>query len=172
MLSDKTKKCILYSFAVFFLDQLTKFFITKNLAMGQMIHVNPFFDLVLLLNRGVSFGLFKSHGMLGVWLFSGIAIGMIAWLSLMISKTSKPVEYSAYALIIGGAFGNVVDRILYGGVVDFLYFHIKTYYWPAFNLADCAIVIGVSLIFITQLWQSSIRKSKKSFNPISKKRKK
>ena len=105
-----------------------------------------FFNLVYVSNSGISFGMFdKASNAREIFalLQGGIAFGLIFWLW---NSQKKHISY-ALALIIGGAFGNVIDRILNGGVTDFLDFHIASYHWPAFNLADIAIVTGALLFF-------------------------
>jgi signal peptidase II len=98
--------------------------------------------------------MFKSEGMLGFWILITIAFGLCGWLSHMIYQSNDRFENISYSLIIGGALGNIMDRFLYGGVVDFLQFHIRKHNWPAFNLADSAIVIGVALVLGLQTWHS------------------
>ena len=142
-----------------FLDQLTKLIVLYTLSNGQVVHVFSFFNFVLTFNTGVSFGMFQSHGMLGFWLLIVIALGLCLWLCHMVYKSNDRFENSSYSLIIGGALGNLTDRFLYGGVVDFLQFHIKKYYWPSFNVADSAIVIGVALVLGLQAWHSLKNKS-------------
>ena len=142
-------------------DQLTKILILYTLTKDQIIHVLSFFNLVLVFNTGVSFGMFQSNGMLGFWLLILIAFSLCVWLCCLIAQTNDRLENMSYSLIIGGALGNVLDRFLYGGVVDFLQFHIGKYYWPSFNIADSAIVVGVALVLGTQTWHSFRKSTKK-----------
>jgi signal peptidase II len=141
---------------VVILDQLTKVLVLAHFAGvpygGERLA--PFFNLVLTLNRGMSFGLFNRAGATGgvnviVFLIVAVAIvvGLIYWLSQVVSS----VLGLAIGLIIGGAVGNIIDRIRYGAVVDFLDFHIGTYHWPAFNLADSAICVGVGVMLFESL---------------------
>ena len=142
-------------------DQLTKILILYTLTKDQIIHVLSFFNLVLVFNTGVSFGMFQSNGMLGFWLLILIAFSLCVWLCCLIAQTNDQLENMSYSLIIGGALGNVLDRFLYGGVVDFLQFYIGKYYWPSFNIADSAIVVGVALVLGTQTWHSFRKSTKK-----------
>ncbi|MDP4724824.1 MAG: signal peptidase II [Alphaproteobacteria bacterium] len=142
-------------------DQLTKLMVLYTLVKNQVVHIFSFFNFVLIFNTGVSFGMFQSNGMLGFWILILIASGLCIWLCYIISQSNDRIEHISYSLIIGGALGNIMDRFLYGGVVDFLQFHIKKYYWPAFNIADSAIVIGVALVLGSQTWHSFRKSTKK-----------
>ncbi|SDB71670.1 signal peptidase II [Belnapia rosea] len=136
----------------FTIDQVTKAaaLAAAPTLMGGMT-VLPFFDLVLVHNRGVTFGLLASDHPAGRWLLilltSAISIGLLVWLIRAQSRT----QAAALGLIIGGALGNLVDRLRHGAVTDFLDFHAQGYHWPAFNLADSSIVLGVALLLITEL---------------------
>jgi signal peptidase II len=105
--------------------------------------VTAFFDLVLTCNRGMSFGLFNTGEGLSVPLFSIAAVAIVVILLVWLSRVHSDILASAIGMIIGGAIGNVIDRLRFGGVVDFLYFHVGSWYWPAFNFADSAICLGV-----------------------------
>lgn len=142
-------------------DQLTKLIVLYTLAKNQVVYIFSFFNFVLVFNTGVSFGMFQSNGMLGFWILILIASGLCVWLCYIMSQSNNRTEHISYSLIIGGALGNIMDRFFYGGVVDFLQFHIKKYYWPAFNIADSAIVIGVALVLGMQTWHSFTNKLKK-----------
>ena len=117
--------------------------------------LTPFFNLVLTLNRGMSFGLFNAvHGSgagVNAVLFSLVAAIIVAGLIYWLSRVATPLLAFAIGLVIGGAVGNVIDRIRYGAVVDFLDFHIGAYHWPAFNLADSAICVGVAVMLFDSL---------------------
>jgi signal peptidase II len=143
--------------AVVILDQLSKAAILAFLGgsgLGDGTAVAPFFNLVLTYNRGVSFGLFNaagSGGGLHALLFSlvaaAIAVGLVWWLA----RAATPLLAVAIGLIVGGAIGNVIDRIHLGAVVDFLDFHLGSWHWPAFNLADSAICLGVAAMLLDGL---------------------
>lgn len=111
------------------------------------ITVTPFFRLVRVWNPGVSFGMFQglAHGQ---WILSLLALGIITVLARLLWRTTCRLHAGAYALIIGGAAGNVLDRIMYGAVADYLDFHAFGYHWPAFNVTDAAIFIGVCLLVL------------------------
>ncbi len=132
-------------------DQLTKWWAMAALADAPNgIEVTGFFNLVLVWNRGVSFGVLGG-GALPPWLLAlvaaCVAVGMAVWLA----RVGEPWLAAAIGLIIGGAVGNIVDRLTLGAVTDFLDFHLGGYHWPAFNLADAAITIGVAALIIDSL---------------------
>ncbi len=140
--------------AVVVLDQLSKaavlgFFTGHRL--GEREKVTPFFDIVLIYNRGMSFGLFNSGGGLNALLFSLVAAVIVTVLTYWLSRVESPLLAVAIGLIIGGAIGNVIDRIRFGAVVDFLDFHVGTWHWPAFNVADSAICVGVAAMLLDGL---------------------
>lgn len=133
---------------VFIADQVSKPWILSVFeANPRPIEVTGFFNLVLVYNRGVSFGLFSNDSAYGPFILAGMAVviaGLI-W-HFLFRRAEYKLMVFACALVIGGAFGNALDRVLYGAVVDFLDFHAMGYHWPAFNIADCAIVCGAVLI--------------------------
>lgn len=127
-------------------DQLSKAAVLAHFAgqpAGGREIVTSFFDLVLTYNRGISFGLFNDGAGLNVLVFSLAAAAIIAVLIYWLRRATSPFLAVAIGLIIGGAVGNVIDRLRLGAVVDFLDFHVGSLHWPAFNLADSAICIGV-----------------------------
>lgn len=119
---------------------------------GHRAEVTPFLDLVVTCNRGVSFGLFNGDAALNAVIFSLIAAAVVAILAVWLYRVRSGFLAVAIGLVIGGAVGNVVDRLRLGGVVDFLYFHAGSWYWPAFNLADSAICLGVAAMLIDGLF--------------------
>jgi signal peptidase II len=136
------------------LDQLTKaivlaFFVPNGLDDGT--RVAPFFNLVLTYNRGVSFGLFSAGGGRGALVFSLVAGAIVAGLLWWLARAESPLLAVSIGLIVGGAVGNVTDRIRLGAVVDFLDFHLGSWHWPAFNLADSAICLGVAAMLLDGL---------------------
>lgn len=127
-------------------DQLSKAAVLAHFAgqpPGGRETVTSFFDLVLTYNRGISFGLFNGGAGLNALVFSFAAAAIIAVLIYWLRRAASPFLAVAIGLIIGGAVGNVIDRLRLGAVVDFLDFHVGSLHWPAFNLADSAICIGV-----------------------------
>lgn len=114
----------------------------------RIIPVNSFFDLVLVHNRGASFGIFSNApGWASVALIVFAIIVSIA-LAIWMWQVNENLLAVALALVIGGAVGNVIDRIQFGAVVDFLDFHAGGWHWPAFNIADSAITVGVILLIL------------------------
>jgi signal peptidase II len=133
-------------------DQLSKAavlaYFARHVVGGRIVRVTPFFDLVLTYNRGMSFGLFSGGEGVNAVLFSLAAAAIVAVLIFWLSRAQTRLLGISIGLIIGGAVGNVVDRLRHGAVVDFLYFHAGSWYWPAFNLADSAICIGVAAMLL------------------------
>ncbi|MGN1062870.1 MAG: signal peptidase II [Alphaproteobacteria bacterium] len=144
----------LVSLAVIFLDQLTKNIILNEMSTSRIIEVFPCFNLVLTYNTGVSFSLLSGNNPYILACFAlAVCAGLVWW---MMREPVVGIRVGL-ALIIGGAVSNVIDRLLYGGVVDFLDFYVASYHWPAFNVADSAICIGAAVI----LWYSFIKGNKK-----------
>ncbi|SFH28855.1 signal peptidase II [Palleronia marisminoris] len=135
---------ILTVVAALLLDQLSKAVVTAHAdGLAGGLPVFSGFNLVLHRNDGITFGLF---GQVPWWALTGVALTVTAWLFLMMWRTTRASEATAYGLIAGGALGNVIDRVRFGAVTDFLDFHLGAYHWPAFNLADVAVVTGAALI--------------------------
>jgi signal peptidase II len=132
---------------VLVLDQILKLAVLDLLDGGaRAIVVTPFFNLVLVWNRGVSFGMLQGLGAILPWALAAVALAVIVGLVVWLSRTGqRPVAFGL-GLVIGGALGNVVDRARYGAVADFLDFHLAGYHWPAFNLADAAICVGAVIL--------------------------
>jgi signal peptidase II len=133
-------------------DQGSKLFMLygadfAHLPPGQSIPVLPFFNLVMVWNPGISYGLFPASGPTGTWVLIGlsvVAIGVLSW--LLWRATSRPLAIG-YGLIIGGALGNnLIDRVIYGKVADFFHFYGFGYDWYVFNIADLAITLGAMAI--------------------------
>jgi len=107
------------------------------------VSVLPFFNLVMVWNPGVSYGLFPAHGPLGTALLAIFSLGAVAALSRWLWKAQRRVLAIGLGLVIGGALGNLIDRLIYQKVADFFHFYVRGYDWYVFNIADCAITIGV-----------------------------
>jgi len=140
--------------AVAIIDQLTKAAVLNHFAgrfPGDREVVTSFFNLALTYNRGISFGLFNEGAGLNALIFSLAAAAIVGVLVFWLSRVTSPFLGVAIGLIIGGAIGNVIDRIRLGAVVDFLDFHLGTLHWPAFNIADSAICIGVGAMLLDGL---------------------
>ena len=134
---------------VVFLDQLTKWLIREIvLGTGRDIEVTGFFNIVEVWNRGVSFGLFASDSPWTPYLLSALAIAISIVLIVWLRKAETTFLALALGFVIGGAIGNVFDRFIWGRVYDFLDFHAAGYHWPAFNVADAAISVGVALVLL------------------------
>ena len=134
---------------VILVDQLTKWLIRNSLLESERyVEVSNFFNIVEVWNRGVSFGLLANDSNWTPHLLSALALFITIFLIGWLKKTKTILLAIALGLIIGGAVGNVIDRIIWGAVFDFLDFHISHYHWPAFNIADTAISIGVVLTLL------------------------
>lgn len=146
------------------LDQFTKFLLLNVLgfaAMGEgaSYRITPFFNVVLAWNRGVSFGLFPTDSVVGRIILIGFSLAVIAALGVWLSRTADRLVAVGVGMIIGGALGNVVDRLRFGAVADFFDFHAFGYHWYVFNVADAAIVIGVGLLVFESLFKGEHAKS-------------
>jgi len=119
-----------------------------------LIKVTGFFNLVLGWNRGISFGMFSSDSDIGRWVLIVLAIAICCVLLVWLRKATRILEMVAYGMIIGGALGNVIDRLRFGAVADFLDFHIAGTHWPAFNVADSGIFVGAVLLITDSLFNS------------------
>jgi signal peptidase II len=156
---------LLLAAAVIAVDQWTKWIVEATLPFGTSLYVLPVLDLVHVRNTGAAFSfLAKASG----WqreLFIGIGVLASAWILWMIARAqrSQAVFCLALGLILGGALGNVIDRVRLGAVVDFLHFHWGPYYWPAFNMADTAITCGAILLIVDAFTQG--RKSSRDRAP-------
>lgn len=116
------------------------------------VEVTPFLNLVMAWNRGVSFGLLDRDWPGLPWLLSGLALAIVAGLIVWLRRVEERRLAVAIGLIVGGAVSNVLDRLLFGAVADFLDFHVAGYHWPAFNLADSCIVVGVAILLLDALF--------------------
>jgi len=138
-------------------DQVTKYVVSRTFALYESVEVTPFFNLVLVHNRGAAFSFLSDAGGWQRGFFICIALVASVWIAWLIRKhATQSVFCLALALILGGALGNVIDRILFGAVVDFLDFHAYGYHWPAFNVADAAISCGAALL----IWDALTAKGK------------
>jgi len=134
-------------------DQLSKQFLLGYLtaAGGVVSVIDGFFRLVVVWNRGVSFGLLGGDRPLPPWLLSSVAIAVCIGLFIWLRRNDRPLTAWGIGLVMGGAIGNVIDRARWGAVFDFADFHVNQWHWPAFNVADAAIVVGVGLMLIDSL---------------------
>lgn len=135
------------------LDQGSKGWILHDVMIPpRVIEITSNFNLVLGWNRGVSFGLFNQDSTYGPYILTAVALAIVIGLSIWLWKSTTHWSAIALGLVIGGAIGNVIDRIQYGAVVDFLDFHAFGYHWPAFNVADSAICVGAVLLILESLF--------------------
>ncbi|MFQ5618054.1 MAG: signal peptidase II [Rhodospirillales bacterium] len=138
------------------LDQATKWWIMAVVMQPpRIIPVTPFFNLVMGWNRGISFGLFDGDSALNVWILPLVALAIVAALVVWLRRVQGAWLASAIGLVIGGAIGNVVDRLRFGAVADFLDFHVAGYHWPAFNAADSGITVGVAMLVLDSLFMGA-----------------
>jgi signal peptidase II len=141
------------------LDQLSKILVDKTFAYGERVSVLPIFDFTLLYNRGAAFSFLAGGAGWQRWFFTVIGLGAAALIIWLLSKHGHQRMFSwAITLILGGALGNVIDRMIHGHVIDFLLFYYDKWYFPAFNIADSAITVGAVLMIVDELRR--VRKSK------------
>lgn len=134
------------------LDQASKQWVLGSFQLMESLVVTPFFNLVLVFNSGAAFSFLAGAGGWQKWFFVVLALVISAWLVVMLRQHAKEkLMPTALALILGGALGNVIDRLRFDAVVDFLDFHLAGWHWPAFNVADSAITVGVVLMLLHQL---------------------
>jgi len=134
---------------VIVLDQLSKAWITSHFAFGESFTVLSVFNLVLAHNTGAAFSFLSDAGGMQRWLFTFIAVVASVWIVWLLRRHATQTLFAlALSMILGGALGNLVDRLAYGYVVDFLQFHWDEHYFPAFNLADSAITCGAFLLIL------------------------
>lgn len=137
--------------AVTALDQLVKWYVVSQLMQPpQVIELTGWLNLVMTWNHGISFGLFSGQAM--PYILIGVALAVIGVLVVWLIRDQRTAAALWLGLVIGGAVGNVVDRIRLGAVADFIDVHAGVWHWPAFNVADSAITIGVTLILIDGLF--------------------
>lgn len=141
-----------WAVAIIAADQVVKLWVQHTLSYGERIPVLPFFDLTLVFNKGAAFSFLAGAGGMQRWLFSGIALivslFIVRWLY---RHGTQSLMGAALVCILGGALGNVLDRLVYGHVVDFLLFYWRDWYFPAFNLADTAITCGAGLLILDEI---------------------
>ncbi|GLI53950.1 signal peptidase II [Thermodesulfovibrio yellowstonii] len=145
-MSLKLYKTSISIFLILLIDQITKYLAIKFLAPDGIIKLLPFLNLVYVENTGTAFGMFK---FLGSGFFIIIALVVTGFLVYIYFKDTK--NWFIYSLIIAGALGNIIDRLIYGYVIDFIDLHLKNLHWPAFNVADSAISIGIVLFVYKNL---------------------
>src|SRR3954451_19840341 len=146
---------LIIALIVAILDQASKWWMLEGVGMAanpRVIEVNPYFNLVMAWNRGVSFSLFWHEAEFMPYVLSAVALGIVGFLLSWLRKADRPFLAMCIGMVIGGALGNVIDRLRFGAVTDFLDFHVLGYHWPAFNIADSGISVGVILIVLDSLF--------------------
>ena len=149
-MTSRLRPGIIAALAVIALDQASKLWLLRvlDIAHHGAVKVTPFFDLVLALNTGISYGWFQDGGAVGQAILLAVKAVAVIVLAIWMARSQSRLATFALGLIIGGAIGNAIDRFAYGAVVDFALFHVqiggKPFNWYVFNLADVAIVAGVA----------------------------
>ncbi len=163
-MQKKTSPLLWWGLAVLTLlaDQGTKYWANAALA-DAWVEVTPFFNLVLLRNTGAAFSFLADAGGWQMIFFSAVAIAVsFVMVRLFMKSPEKKIQSAAASLIAGGAIGNLIDRFAFGAVTDFLDFHAGSLHWPAFNVADSAIVLGVALFLLADiLWRDPAKEKEK-----------
>ena len=151
-------------FAIIFIDQYSKFLVVERLNLFDRLILTSFLDLTRLHNTGAAFSIFASDSGWQRWplvlISAGVGTTLIGWLVRNASK-SPVLQNTAFAMIAGGAIGNLIDRLNQGYVVDFILFHIGQWHFPAFNVADSCITIGL-ILFLIETYHSSKQAEKMS----------
>ncbi|MFA4914398.1 MAG: lipoprotein signal peptidase [Comamonadaceae bacterium] len=146
---------LMLAVAIVIIDQVTKVYFNTQYQYGERHNVLPFFDLTLMYNRGAAFSFLADEGGWQRWFFTALGIGASVVIVWLLRKHAANTRFSlALTLIMGGAIGNVIDRAVYGHVVDFLLFYWKDWYYPAFNVADMGIVCGAILLVLDEFLKS------------------
>ncbi len=149
---------VIMAAATLLLDQASKFWLVQvfDIARRGTVKLTPFFDLVLAWNQGISFGWFQNDGPTAQIALMAVKAVAVVVLAIWMARSRTLIASLALGLIIGGAIGNGIDRLVYGAVVDFALFHVQigenTFNWYVFNLADVAIVAGVAALLYESFW--------------------
>ena len=146
------------STAIVALDQLTKYMVVQSIPFGSSVDVLPFLSLLLTYNPGAAFSFLADADGWQRWFFIAVAVAAsIVIVYLMLKNRGDALLCLALALVLGGAVGNLIDRMLFGAVVDFVLLHWKGWHWPAFNLADSCITVGVGVMLWDSLRRSRVK---------------
>jgi len=142
-------KWLWLSILVLILDQLSKIWIDSNMSLYQSIPMFPGFNITYAHNYGAAFSFLSDAGGWQRWFFAvlagSISIGLVVWIKRL--KSEEILSAISLSLILGGAVGNLIDRVIYGYVIDFLDVYYQAWHWPVFNIADSAITVGVAFMF-------------------------
>jgi signal peptidase II len=147
----KNISIIIIFFLIIFFDQLTKILVIKNFQLYESLSILPFFNLTFVVNYGFAFG-FLNNPSLNQIIVILVIFSIIAYFLYLLIKTQDQFFRFSLILVISGAIGNFIDRILYGFVIDFIDIYLGSYHWPAFNLADSSITLGFILIMFNILF--------------------
>lgn len=150
----------LVSLAVIFLDQISKYFVSVRFQLYESIPIMPMLNITLAHNTGAAFSLLSQAGSWHTWFFTGFTIIISIILTIWIMRLEKHerLQLLALSFILGGALGNLIDRLRLGYVIDFIQVYYKHYYWPIFNVADSAITVGTILLAIAITFKSETSK--------------
>ena len=150
---------IVLSIFIFLIDFFSKYFLISYYDLGSKgrVYVTPFLDFILVLNPGISFGILSNGEDIQRWILSALSILVIFYLYFWSTKSPSKLTKISLFIMIGGALGNVFDRLIYGKVIDFISLHVFNYYWYVFNIADIAIVLG-GFIILFDLTRESLAK--------------
>jgi signal peptidase II len=147
------RKWLILAAVIVVIDQITKYFIRQHFVLHESLYVTPFFNLVHVRNTGAAFSLFADAGGWQRAFFIGVAVIASVWVVWLLRRHPEQKWFClALALILGGAIGNLIDRVWLGSVVDFVQVHYGGWYFPAFNVADSAISVGAVLMIWDGLW--------------------
>lgn len=157
------RRGLLLAAVVLVLDQVSKWYVVELLMRPdgavetpfytpRAIELTPFFNIVMAWNRGVSFGIFNTDSPYNAIVLSLLSLAIVGGLLVWMRRTRDRMLLVGLGLIIGGAIGNVVDRVRFGAVADFVDMHVAGYHWPAFNVADSAITVGAALLVADALF--------------------
>ena len=136
---------------VVLLDQVTKITMSKLLLYGQSEAITTYFNLVMVYNKGAAFSFLSDHAGWQRYFFTGVSVIASVFILWMLKRNPDQRLFCwSLALILGGAIGNLIDRVAYGHVIDFLDFHVQGWHWPAFNVADSAITVGAILFVLDE----------------------
>jgi len=139
---------LLIVLSIIAIDQITKYFVISYLTPFDSIEIFPFLHLVIVRNTGAAFGMFRNFGST---FFVGISVLAVIFIVYLLIKSSY--NFIGLSLVLGGAIGNLIDRILYGKVVDFIDFSIGKFHWYTFNVADSSLTVGIIVIFLISLFR-------------------
>jgi signal peptidase II len=167
-MSKKYKMLLIFEGVLVFLDQATKLYVASHMTLYQSIEViKNFFQITYIRNPGAAFGIlsgFKSPWLTLFFIFISLAAAVIILICYHKTPEHDRLSLISFALIISGAIGNFIDRVFYGEVIDFLYFHWYEHYWPAFNVADSCITVGVSLLIWNTFFPGTFSKTGENLN--------